>query len=789
MITNKQILKILDEKQDTFYKGKQNYVGKYVGQRVPRVDAYEKVTGRLKFGADVELPNQLISRLKRSTHAHAKITRLDTSKAEALPGVVTVATGKEFNGLTGCYLNDSHVYAIDRVLWVGDIVAAVAAETAEIAEKAVELIEIEYEDMTPVFDAIEAMKPDAPLLHPNLGSYKWLKGFLFPKPGTNIANHFKLRKGDVEKGFAEADYIFEDTLSVPMVQHTPMESHACVVQVEAGNQVEMWACTQGPFLVRQMISDAFNIPLNKIRVHTTGVGGGFGAKLIAKNELYAIPLALKSHRPVKMAFNRSEEFLNTFVRQGLIMKMKTGVKKNGKMVARKIECIWDGGAFCDYGVSIARSGGYASAGPYDVENLWIDSYCVYTNKPSGGAYRGFGVPEAATVEEQQIDMIAERLGIPATEMRRINFYHEGDTHATGMKLHSVGCEECLDKVTTMLEKTPLKPKEGKLYGAGQAHVHKFTAHTVAASAVLKINEDNSILLYHAVSEIGQGSQTVMQQIVSEVLDVPIDQIQSVKADTHFTPYAWQTAASKATFFDGNACKYAAENAKKQLIELAAIRFDVPQEDVEFGGGKLWPKGKPESAQNFAQVSMGGSFPKAVFGHGIFTVEDGSGLDEQTGQGNRCSAFWMFGGQGAEVYVDTETGEVELARMVACHDVGTVINPTTAEGQLEGSVAQGLGIAMFEEMHFDEKGKLLNDSFTDYHLPTTLDMPLIETDFAVNSPHKEGPYGAKGMGEPALGPTAAAIANAVYNACGVRLFALPLTSERVWKALKDKEVQK
>ena len=762
---------------------------KYIGQRVMRVDAYEKVTGSLKFGADIELPGQLIGKCLHSPYAHAKIKNIDVSKAQKLPGVVAVVTGKDYDILVGCYLNDTHIFATDRVLFVGDIVAAVAAETAEIAEEAIALIEVEYEELPPVLSVEDAIKDDAILLHPDLMHYDWIEGICYPQEGTNISNHFKLRHGDVQKGFAESDHIFEDTFRVPMIQHSPIETHACVAYAEAGDRITLYSNTQGPFLVQQMISSAFGIPCNKIRVHTTGIGGGFGAKIIAKQELCAVPLALKTRRPVKLVFDRGEEYINTFVRQGLVMKLKTGVKNNGRIVAREIECLWDGGAFNDYGVSIATCSAFVAAGPYKIENVKVDSYSIYTNKPAGGAFRGFGVAENAACQEQQIDMIAERLGIDAGEMRLINFYQEGDLHATGGILHSVGITDCQEKVDEMFAQSKLpKCVNGKLYGQGSAYIHKFSMHTVTCSAIVKINMDDSVTLLHAVSEIGQGSKTVMTQIVAEVLNIRPETIYAVPADTFTTPYSWETAASKSTFFDGNAVKLAAEDAKRQLIDLASDRFGVPKEEIVLKEGKIFPQKNPELAQGYGELCFNIPYPLTVNGYGVFTVKDATDPDPQTGQGERNSAFWMFGGQGAEVYVDPETGEVELARMVAAHDAGTIINPMTAEGQLEGSISQGLSTALYEEMHFEDKGRLLNDSFTDYKIATSLDCPQMEVGFVETAPHRDGPFGAKGLGEPGIAPTAPAIANAIYNACGVRLDVIPLTSERIWRALKEKEVK-
>jgi len=395
---------------------------KYVGKSEKRVDGIKKVTGYVRYTDDLKLSGMLYARIKKSPYPHAKILKIDTSKAEKLSGVKVVITGKDVPIRVGLYLEDKTFLAIDKVRFIGEPVAAVAAESEEIAEEAVSLIEVDYEELSAVFSPLDGIKPDAPIIHEDLGSYKHAS-IILPQSGTNISNHYKIRKGDIEKGFKEADFVFENEFYVPHIQHSAIENHCAIAQADPEGKITVWAGCQSPYAVRRTLAVAFDMPLNKIRVISPAIGGGFGAKAGTTLEGIVIPLAQKAnYRPVKLSFSREDVFINTFVRQGMYARIKTGVTKDGKIIAEENKFYWDGGAYTEYGVNIARAGGYASTGPYDIPNVKADSICVYTNHPVGGPYRGFGMSEIHFAIEQNLDIVAYKIGMDPAEFRPDRFW-------------------------------------------------------------------------------------------------------------------------------------------------------------------------------------------------------------------------------------------------------------------------------------------------------------------------------------------------------------------------------
>ncbi|MGB3366993.1 MAG: molybdopterin cofactor-binding domain-containing protein, partial [Acidaminobacteraceae bacterium] len=529
---------------------------KFVGKSIKRVDGIKKVTGSLKYVDDMKLPRMLYAGIKRSPYAHANIISIDTSEAEKLAGVKNVITGEYYTKRGGLYLEDKNFLAVGKARYRGEAVAAVSATTPEIADRAVELIKVVYEELPAVTNAVEGMKEDSPLVHPDLGEYKWAPVF-FPVPGTNISNHYKLRKGNVDEAFKNADEIVSNVFEVPHVQHVPIETHTAIAQMDADGFVTVWASCQSPYAVRQALSEAFDIQLNKIRVISPAVGGGFGSKAGTTLEGILIPLAMMSNgRPVKLTYSREDEFQNAYVRQGLHAKIETAVRKDGKILGVRNEFIWDGGAYTEYGVNIVKSAGYASAGPYDIDNVHTDSYCVYTNHPVGGPYRGFGMCEIHFGIEQNLDMIARKLGISPIEMRRINGMKPGGTTATGEVVEVSGLQECLEQAAKDIEldvKT-FSDSPNKVRGKAIACGWKAPSmpNNAASSAIIKLNEDATAHLLISAQDIGQGSDTVMTQIAAEVLSIEPDRITVRTGDTDHTPYEWQTVASRITYSAGRA---------------------------------------------------------------------------------------------------------------------------------------------------------------------------------------------------------------------------------------------
>lgn len=765
----------------------------FVGKSVKRVDGVKKVTGSLKYVDDMKFSKTLYVAVKRSPYPHAKIINIDFEKALALRGVKDVLTGDSYSKRGGLYLEDKYFMAFEKVRYRGEAVAAVAAISQEIANEAIDLIEVEYEELEAVTNPVDGAKPGAPLIHPNLSDYK-VAPIFHPQPNSNIATVYKLRKGDAREAFKKADHIFEESFFVPHVQHVPIETHTAVARMDVDGFMSIWTACQSPYAVRMALSEAFEIPLNKLRVLSPAVGGGFGSKAGTTLEGIIIPFARKfPGYAVKLTYSREDEFQNAYVRQGLHVTIKTGAMNNGKIIAVENHQYWDGGAYCEYGVNIAKSGGYASAGPYDIDNVYTDSYCVYTNHPIGGPYRGFGMCEIHFAIEQNLDMVGEKLGINPIEMRRINGMRPGGTTGMGEVVDVAGLQECIDFIEENMDITkknkPSAPH--KLRGRGIACGWKAPSmpNNAGSSAIIKLNEDGTLHLLSSAQDIGQGSDTVMTQIVAEVLSISPDKITIKTGDTDHTPYEWQTVASRITYCAGMACLNAAEDVKTQLLDLAQIKLGIFKRDLELKDGYIVSKFYPDKKVSVASLSLGLTFEDGsgihgpIIGRGSFIPPNIRNADPETGLGDHPVAFWTYGAQGIEIEVDTLTGNIEVIDVVASYDAGKVINPQLIEGQVEGAIVQGLGTAIFEELILKD-GKVMNPSFVDYKIPTADDMPNMKLGF-VENPEVTGPFGARGIAEPAMVPTAPAIANALYDAIGVRMKTMPFTPEKVLNALKSK----
>lgn len=771
---------------------------KHVGKSYDRSDGIAKVTGAAEYVDDIRLPRMLYAAIKRSPYAHAKIISLDLSEARRLPGVKCAICGDEYPNRAGLYLEDRFFMAKpgDTAKYMGEAVAAVAADTLEIAQQALELIRVEYEELPAVTNAIEGMKEGAPLIHPELGSYK-VAPIFYPKPGTNISHHYVLRKGDFDKACAEADAVFEHSFYAPHVQHVPLEPHATMARLDPDGKLTVWSSCQSPYAVRQALSVAFDMALNKIRVISPTVGGGFGSKAGTTLEGIVIPLAMHCPgRPVKLVYTREDEFVNAYVRQGTHITIQTAMRKDGKILGVKNKQVWDGGAYTEYGVNITKAGGWASAGPYDIENVWTDSYCVYTNHPVGGPYRGFGMCEIHFAIEQNIDMIAKKMGISEVEMRRLNGLRPGGHTGMGEKLDVAGYQACLDQVLKDIEydkpsEAPLAPHIRRAKGIASGWKSPSMPTNAGSAAIVRMNEDGTFFLMSSGQEIGQGAATVLTQIAAEVLSVPPEKITFCSGDTDHTPYEWQTVASRTTYCAGNAVKLAAENLVDKVLELAQIKMGVAKRDLMFEDGCVAHKIYPERRMPIKDFALGAVFDDGsgyggpAIGVGTFTLENNINTDKKTGIAkHHPAAFWTMGVNGAEVEVDTETGHIKVLKMASCFDAGKVINPALFAAQSEGAMVQALGTALFEELKLKD-GKVLNKSFVDYKIPTADDIPELIVR-AVEHAEPTGPYGARGVGEPLMVPGAPAIANAVYNAIGVRFTRMPITPDDVLSALREKQ---
>ena len=777
-------------------------MSKYIGVSVPRVDGVKKVTGAAKYVGDMKWPRMLYAKCVKSPYAHAKILSIDVSAAKALKGVHDVITGDYYTKRGGLYLEDKNFLAVNTVKFCGEPVVAVAAETPEIAEAACDLVKVEYEPLPVINNPMEGMAKDAVLIHPELHTYKVVPIF-HPQAHTNISHHHIIRKGDADAAFKYAEehpdeyYITEHEYHVPHVQHTPIENHIAVAQYEPDGKCTVWASCQSPYAVRQALSATFDIPLNKMRIISPYVGGGFGAKAGTTIEGIIIPLAMHSKgRPVMMEYTREEEFVNSYVRQGLYTKIKTAVRKSdGKFLAVQNNFYWDGGAYTEYGVNIVKASGFASTGPYEFDNVKTDAYCVYTNNPVGGPYRGFGMCEIHFGIEQNIDEVAKEIGMDPIEIRRVNGLAPGKSTGTGEIMKSCGFLEALDQVAEAIQyDKPCDAPSGphKVRGKGIAGGWKSPSQPTNAgsAAIIRMNEDGTFFLMTSGHDIGQGSDTALTQIAAEVLCCDPSKFTIRTGDTDHTPYEWQTVASRITYCAGNAIKLAAEDLKEKLLDLAQIKLGYIKRELYLEDGWIINRNHPESRMPMSDLALGLAFEDGsgyggpAIGVGTFTLPNNINYDPATGYSPKPAAFWTTAVAGAEVEVDTETGIIEVKKMVESCDPGHIVNPELYKAQVEGGMMQALGTVLFEELKLKD-GKVLNKSFVDYKIPTIDNAPETFIAMGVEHPEETGPYGARGIGEPAMVPGAPAIANAIYNATGCRFTEMPITPERMLKALQEK----
>lgn len=771
----------------------------YVGKPIAREDAVFKVTGEAQFVHDMALPGMLHAAIVKSPHASARIVGIDTERARSLPGVRAVLVGDDLPYRLGLYVQDKSILARGRVRYQGEPVAAVAADTLEIARRACDLIEVEYAPIPAVLDPRKALEPDAPLVHPDLGGYSYMKGVFTPKPGTNIAHQQKIRKGDFEAGLERSDLVVSEHFYNPPAPHVPLETHAVVARAISQERMEVYTSAQSPYTVRNLLAHAFGLPPGNIRVHVPYVGGGFGGKAGIHLEPLAYCLSQAAGgRPVKLVATREEEFNTLPSRQGLDTEITIGVTKDGLILAFKAVYVWDAGAYADYGVNIGRAGAYSGAGPYRIENCWIDSFVVYTNKLFGTAYRGFGHLEVMWGVERAIDIAARRLGIDPYEFRMRNLLRPGDTTITGERItpgHGRP-DKCLEAVAAAIGwgegSTPAGPNKAR--GKGIAVLHKAPAMPAdtSCSAVIKLNEDASADVLISGIDYGQGTYTALRQIAAEELKLPIEKVHVVwDSDTAFTPYDWQTVASRFAFMGGNAVIAAARDCVRQIKETAAQVFRASPDHVVCRDGKAYLDKNEGLSIPYEKLVLGYSFENGnaiggpVIGRGRYIAQGLTHLDLETGQG-LPALFWTYGAHGVEVEVDLETGEIEILNIVTAIDAGKVLNPRLAREQIVGGVIQGLGSALFEGLVFDEGGRLLNPSFVDHKIPTAEDIPVKTEQIFIETPQPDGPYGARGIAEHPMISVPSAVANALYDALGIDFNSLPLTSERVYLAIRKKD---
>ncbi|HEY3305139.1 MAG TPA: xanthine dehydrogenase family protein molybdopterin-binding subunit [Candidatus Binatia bacterium] len=761
-----------------------------IGKTFRRLDYETKVTGRAQYLADMSVPGMCHGKILRSPYPHARIAKIDASRALKVSGVVAVLTRDDIlhdEGIEPFYgpvFKDQTIVAVEKVRHVGDPVAAVAALSVDAAEEALRTIEIDYEELPTVLNVADSLKSGATLVHESVKLPA--SGFadlaeLKPVEGTNVCTHFRLNRGDIQKGFAEADRIFEDTFTLPATQHSFLETHACIASVEPGGRITVWATTQNPFVVRTQLANIFKVPVAKVRVIVPYLGGGYGGKVYPKVEPITVALAQKAGRPVRVVLTREEVFY-TITKHAAVIRMKTGVKNDGTLVARECEIHLDTGAYAEIGPRVAKKSGYTAAGPYKIPNLKIDSYSVYTNKPPAGAFRGFGVSQSAWAVESQMDIIAAALKMDPLTLRKLNGYDEGDKFVTEETLRAVGLKECLDEAAKSIgwgKKVEEKKESSIKRGKGLACMIKATITPSISSAVVKLNEDASLSIYTGTVEMGQGSETVLAQIAGKELGIPLQTIQVLGVDTDVVPYDLTTSSSRSTFHMGKAVQLAAQDILRQLKQIVVKEYGVPEERVTFAGGKIR---LPEAQLDYSEVMFKrfGMQGGTLVGEGQVQTSTKNEFGEKS-----TSAFWFLAAGAAEVEVDIETGKLKLIKYATAVDVGKAINPLGCRQQLAGAAITGIGQALFEEIAYDN-GQLINPNLVDYVLPSLGDMPPVIDPISVETPDPNGPFGAKGIGESALIPVAPAIANAVFDAVGVRIKDLPIKAEKIFLALEEKK---
>lgn len=749
-----------------------------VGQSFGRLDTTAKMSGRAQFAGDFEVPGMLHGSVLRSIYAHARLVSIDTTEAEAMPGVIAVLTRDDLADLDPYYghaIRDRPIVAIDKVRFVGEPIAAVAAETSDQAEAALLAIDVEYDELTVAANLDAALAPEAPVIHDGQLRSGAAHGLgELPERDGNICYHYDIDRGDVGVAEAEAAIVIDQEYIFPAVYQYSLETHAVVAE-HNGDEIHLWANCQHPFLVRAEIALVFDLPIDRVRITVPFLGGGFGSKSYTKMEPLAAALARKAKRPVKIV-NRVDESMVTTRRHNMKCKMRTMADSEGRLLGREVNLWLDTGAYADNGPRVTATAGDAAPGPYKWPSFKVSADCVYTNTGPSGSYRAFGATHLQWIGESQIDEVARAAGIDPLEMRRINLLHRGDeVRARGKPLDAdlIGDVEKAAAAIGWGRERIANRGMGVSVGLLAAG-----AHPVSMAAV-KMDATGRVSVLVASTEMGQGTRTVMAQIAAEVLSVPYSSVRVDGADTRFTPYDRSTGASRSTTVAGLAVERAARDVLGSLLETAQLAFEVASPDeLEVRDGAIW---SGDASMTMAQIieKRFGFVGGELIGNGEVKPEGGSGSYEEG------PVFWEVCVAAAEIEVDPATGAIRILQTATVADVGIAINPLLVERQDEGATIQGLGNAMFEEMIFADDGNLLNDSLLEYRVPNTLDLPDKMTCIIVENDDGPGPFGAKGCGEGAFAAVPAAIVNALADA-GIPMKELPLTPQRVWQRIQELE---
>ncbi|HSK30491.1 MAG TPA: xanthine dehydrogenase family protein molybdopterin-binding subunit [Candidatus Limnocylindria bacterium] len=729
---------------------------KYVGRSVARVDGIDKVTGKAKFVGDITVPGMLYGKILRSTYPHARIRAIDAAQAEAIPGVVAVLTAADIADVNPIY-NGRPVIAMNKVRYVGEPVAAVAAVDPATAEAALGLIQVDYEELPAVTGIDAAIKKDAPLVHED-------------KSG-NIGAHEKVLRGDIEQGFAESDEIVEDTFTFPMVYHYAMEPHSVIAHYDVNDEITVWSSAQHPFQVRGDISKVFKVPVAKVRMIINYLGGGYGSKSYTKFEPLAVALARKAKQPVRIC-NSVGESMVTVRRHGARVRLKTGVKRDGTIMAREAEIYLDTGGYDDNGPQVTARSATRILGPYWIPNIRTNAYQVYTNTGSAGSYRAIGAPQVIFAGESQIEIAAARIGMDPAELRMKNLLKKGQELRPGLKGIDANLAASLKKLMRASHWKSAIKKRGAAIGMGCAITN--AGATPVSVALIRMQSDGIANIAAGSTEMGQGVRTTLTQIAAEELTLPMEQFRMLGADTKVTPYDSSTGSSRSTTLMGTAVQNAARDLKQQFIKIGAQIMSVKPSQVEVADGALMCG---ESRLTFKEA-FERRFGKGSGGEMIGRGEAGPEITD-----HKLPVFWEVGMGTSEVAIDRETGEVKLKKFISVADVGKAIHPEHCVAQEEGAAMQGIGHTFFEQMVYDN-GQLINPNLVDYKIPTFSDVPEEFHTVLVENGDGPGPFGVRGMAEGGILSVAPSVCNAIDRATGVRIRDLPLTPERVWRALRD-----
>ncbi len=751
-----------------------------IGKPLSRTDAPGKVFGSTLYAGDFVMPGMLHLRLVRADVASAKLVHLDVEKARAMEGVVDIMTARDLPALLAMADNseqkekelatDPQLLVSERVRYFGEPLALIAAETYDIAERACELVEFKLEPVPAVYNPLEAMQPGAPVVQAE----------------DNIVVERKIKKGDAAAGLEKADFVIENTFRTPFQEHAFLEPEAGMAWVDENDVVNIRVCTQDIEHFRD-VADAIGVPHNKVRIRGAFVGGGFGGKEEFALELYLTLMARKTKRPVRLEYTREESFVAHGKRHPFILRYKTGVTKDGKICGLDIKIIADSGAYVFLSPNVLLYAAVASPGPYRVDNLNVYACAVATNNMYTSAFRGYGALQACAAYEQQMDEVARFLGMDRIEFRRLNYLKTGEPISTGyVPPSAIWTEQCVDRAWAALgdrvKSTPGPIKIGRGVAAYQQSYGKVSAMGDISEAWVGVEIDGTVIVRSGVADIGGGQVSALGQIVAELFGVTLDDVVIYKTDSALTPLSGRTAATRTLYMTGNATKQAAAAIRSRLAARAASEFGVQSDEIDMVKNKVFVSAKPEVCMSFkdlVKICAAEGIHRSQLA--IFRAPFSDIIDPETGQG-QAHPDYVYGAHAAEVSVDTETGEVRVLRSIAAHDIGQCINRAAVEGQIEGGAQNGQGFALSEEMLY-EQGKLVTPSLSEYLMPTSMDMPRVES-IILESRSGIGPFGAKGIGEPAMTPVAPAIANAVADAIGVRVFEMPITPERIVNALRQ-----